>query len=128
MSFNKAVEESPISLVTFYVWLKANIELEKSYNYAREIRADVLFEEIIDIADTTEDGVITTEKATGIEVRTGDMEGHRRLKIDARKWVVSKMLPKKYGEKLDITSKGEELNKPTTELIFTKFEQNKDKP
>jgi hypothetical protein len=99
MSFNKAVEESPISLVTFYVWLKANIELEKSYNYAREIRADVLFEEIIDIADTTEDGVITTEKATGIEVRTGDMEGHRRLKIDARKWVVSKMLPKKYGEK-----------------------------
>lgn len=99
MSFNKAIEESPIVLSTFYIWIKENPSFEKSYNYAREIRSDILFEELIDIADTPEEGVITTEKPTGIEIRRGDMEGHRRLKIDTRKWVVAKMNPKKYGEK-----------------------------
>ena len=99
MSFNKAVERSKITLTTFYVWIKENEAFEKSYNYAREIRSDILFEELIDIADTTEEGIITTEKPTGIEIRKGDMEGHRRLKIDTRKWVVAKMNPKKYGDK-----------------------------
>ena len=100
MSFNKAIEESPIVLSTFYVWIKENPSFEKSYNYAREIRSDIRFEELIDIADTPEEGVITTEKPTGIEIRKGDMEGHRRLKIDTRKWVVAKMNPKKYGDKI----------------------------
>ena len=99
MSFNKAVECSKITLTTFYVWIKENESFQKSYNYAREIRSDILFEELIDIADNTEEGIITTEKPTGVEIRKGDMEGHRRLKIDTRKWVVSKMNPKKYGDK-----------------------------
>ena len=100
MSFNKAVECSKITLTTFYVWIKENESFQKSYNYAREIRSDILFEELIDIADNTEEGIITTEKPTGVEIRKGDMEGHRRLKIDTRKWVVSKMNPKKYGDNI----------------------------
>lgn len=101
ISFNKAVEESCISYVTFFNWMVKSSELKELYNYAREIRADVLFEEIIDIADTTEEGTEMIEKPSGTEIKTGDMTNHRRLKIDARKWVVAKMQPKKYGDRID---------------------------
>jgi hypothetical protein len=30
------------------------------------------------------------------------MTDHRKLRVDARKWVVSKMNPKKYGDKVEI--------------------------
>jgi hypothetical protein len=40
------------------------------------------------------------------EERRGDMLGHRRLQVDTRKWYLSKVLPKKFGDKseLDLTS------------------------
>ena len=41
------------------------------------------------------------------------MLGHRRLQVDARKWMLGKLNPKKYGEKLDVTSDGEKLNTPS---------------
>jgi hypothetical protein len=37
------------------------------------------------------------------------MLGHRRLQIDARKWIASKLKPKKYGEKLAIGGGDEPL-------------------
>jgi len=107
ISFNKAVKESEISLTLFYQWIVSSEDRKTLYNYAREVRSDVLFEEIVEIADTTEDGVITTEKPNGIEIKHADMIEHRRLKVDARKWVVSRMNPKKYGDKLDLSNNGE---------------------
>ena len=101
VSFNEAISNSNITPVTFYKWLTKNKELQMLYNYAREIRSDILFEEIIEIADKTEEGVKTKGTPKGMIIETGDMTDHRRLKIDARKWVVSKMNPKKYGDKPD---------------------------
>jgi len=125
LSFNKAVEASEINLVTFYKWITDKKERETLYNYARIVRSDVLFEEIIEIADTTEEGVSRKEKtiqvdgvegdAFDVETRVGDMIEHRRLKVDARKWVVARMNPKKYGDKLDVTSDGKELKQ--TQII-----------
>lgn len=110
ISFNQSVSDSNISLVTFYNWIAKNEAFQQLYNYARNIRSDVLFEEIIEIADTTEEGTKTKTTMTGIETTTGDMTDHRRLKIDARKWVVAKMQPKKYGDKMDLTTNGKDLN------------------
>lgn len=105
ISFNEAVKDSEISLVTFYKWISKDVELQTLYNYAREVRSDVLFEEIIEIADKTEEGVtIETDDHGRTKEKKGDMTQHRRLKIDSRKWVVSKMSPKKYGDRLDLSS------------------------
>lgn len=49
------------------------------------------------------------------------MTDHRRLKIDARKWVVARMLPKKYGDKIDITTD----NKPINNISLTDEEKKK---
>lgn len=72
------------------------------YTRARELQAHKLAEEIIDIADTTELGVKRTTKASGVETTEGDMIEHRRLRVDARKWYLSKVLPKSYGDKLTV--------------------------
>jgi hypothetical protein len=100
-SFKQAIDDAEITRMTFYTWITKFPELDRLYNYAREVRSDVLFEEIIEIADTPEEGEVMTEKPTGIERKVGDMTEHRKLKIDARKWVVAKMQPKKYGNKSD---------------------------
>jgi hypothetical protein len=109
-----------LTLVTFYKAIAENPDIAIIYNYAREVRADVLFEELVQIADTPilgeefeeamtkdEEGNETVEV---VKIKRGDMIRHRQLQIDTRKWVVSKMLPKKYGDKIDLTSLGEKLN------------------
>lgn len=72
------------------------------YTRAKEIGLESIAEEIVEISNTTEIGTKTVSKATGIETTKGDMVEHRRLKIDARKWYLSKVAPKRYGEKLAI--------------------------
>lgn len=72
------------------------------YARARDLGLDALAEDILSIADTPQVGQKTVSKATGLEVTEGDMIEHRRLQVDARKWYLSKVAPKKYGDKLAI--------------------------
>jgi hypothetical protein len=51
-------------------------------------------------------------------VENKEWTNRSRLRIDARKWVASKLKPKVYGDKTDITSGGEQL-KQTTIVINT---------
>ncbi len=76
------------------------------YARAREIGYLGLGDEILDIADTPVIGSRSVSKPSGLEITEGDMIEHRRLQVDARKWVLSKMLPKVYGDKLETTHKG----------------------
>lgn len=64
------------------------------YARSRDFGLDEMAEEIIDIADTRTDG--------------HDDVGHRRLQIDARKWILCKLAPRRYGDRtaadLNVTS------------------------
>lgn len=91
---------------TVFQWLEANQEFADQYARAREMQADTWADEIIFIADTPVLGEKTKTTDKGVEVTTGDMIEHRRLQVDARKWVAAKLKPKKYGEKLDIDHSG----------------------
>jgi len=92
---------------TFFIWLKNDALKTKRYELATDLRTDALFDEIIDIAYNTQEGTTTKETERGVEITTGDMLGHRRLKIDALKWSLSKLNPKKYGEKIQQEHSGE---------------------
>jgi hypothetical protein len=119
ISFNKAVKDSEISLVSFYKWISKDEGLESLYNYARIVRSDILFEEIIEISDNTEQGtIVETDDHGRTKEKTGDMTQHRRLKIDSRKWVAAKMQPKKYGDKLDLSSLDGSMT-PKTNIVTT---------
>jgi hypothetical protein len=93
--------------ITFYKWLDEDEEKTAQYARATKIRAERIFEDILLIADDQEEDVIKLED--GREIVNHNKIGRAKLRVDARKWVLSKMDPKKYGDKVDVTSKGEEI-------------------
>lgn len=85
---------------TVHRWLIDNVGgICDQYTRAREVGLDELAEEILEIADTPQDGEETEDDGEKVKTRRGDMLGHRRLQVDARKWILSKLAPKKYGER-----------------------------
>lgn len=102
-------ENNMPSYKTVYRWLAQYEYFRQKYSRAREIQADFIADQIIEISNTPQLGEVITIKDWGKEVQIGDMLAHRRLQIDARKWKASKLNPKKYGDKVDITTGGEKL-------------------
>lgn len=100
---------------TFFKWVDESEEKVKQYERSVELRSEFLFDEIIEIADKQSEDV--GEDADGNKVINHNIVQRNRLQIDARKWALSKMLPKKYGDKTDITSGGEKINTPPA-IVF----------
>ncbi len=99
------------AISTFFKWLREHEEFSKQYARATEERAEAMAEEILDIADdNTNDTIIMTNK-NGQEYETTNKEvvQRSRLRVDTRKWLMAKMKPKRYGDKLDVVSDGEKL-------------------
>lgn len=94
------LDEDLPSRATIFRWLASHSVFSDQYARARELQAETLFDEMIHIADTPVIGQKSVSKATGLEITEADMIEHRRLQIDARKWVLGKLKPKKYGEKI----------------------------
>ena len=74
---------------TVFRWLASDPVFRDQYARARECQADVLADEIIDIADG---------KRAQYEGGEADVQ-RDRLAVDARKWVASKLKAKVYGDK-----------------------------
>ena len=96
--------EAPSSS-TFFIWVNESKDKSKQYAHACEERADTIFEEIIEIADNS--GNDKVDLGDGVEGVNHEAIQRDRLRVDARKWAVSKMQPKKYGDKLGIDHSGE---------------------
>lgn len=86
---------------------------ESEYAHARELRADRLAEDILQIADNEASDLVLVNGVplldeNGKAVRLVSNAGvqHARLRVDSRKWLASKMLPRKYGDKQDINVSG----------------------
>lgn len=82
-------------------------EFSHQYARAREIQAECWADEIIDIADDGRNDYQSREGKGGEELVTVDHDHIQRskLRVDSRKWVASRLLPKKYGDKQQITGK-----------------------
>ncbi len=83
-------------------WLadKKKTDFREQYVYAREMQADALFDEALEIADDASGD--WTEDKDGKKVVDHENIQRSRLRVDARKWAAGKMAPKKYGDKLDL--------------------------
>lgn len=80
-------------------WVAHDLIFREQYEAAMEQRAEYLFEEMFEIADETNLDTIETE--TG-ERPNAEWISRSRLRVDVRKWALSKMMPKKYGDKLQV--------------------------
>lgn len=69
---------------TFYLWVDQSSIRAQAYGRAQTAKAEGLADEIVQIADTEQD----SNKA--------------RNRISARQWYASKVIPRKYGDRLDV--------------------------
>lgn len=89
---------------TFFKHLRDNESFAKRYAQAREFQADCEFEEINEIADNGSNDWMENHDPDNPGYRlNGEHIQRSRLRVDVRKWRASKLAPKKYGEKLDLT-------------------------
>lgn len=74
----------------------------ESYTRAKDLRVNFWEEEIIDISDDTSNDWMEREHPNGGSTKVADKEVvlRARLRIDTRKWLMSKLIPKRYGEKI----------------------------
>lgn len=94
------LDESLPASSTVFKWLNDIPAFSEQYARAREAQADVLFDEILTIADDGRNDSYTDDEGN---VRTDhDVIARSRLRVDARKWMAGKLRPKKYGDKLAI--------------------------
>ena len=98
----KEIESAPHAR-TFWKWLEQDPELGQRYARAREAQIQILADQLVDLADTDRICEKVVIKGDGSrEVTIGDQVERTRLQIDTRKWLLAKLKPKVYGEKLQV--------------------------
>jgi hypothetical protein len=70
------------------------------YTHDRDLGLDSMGEEVIEIADDSSRDTYTDDE--GVERTDHDHINRSRLRVDARKWYLSKLAPKRYGERTTI--------------------------
>ena len=83
-SIKKTLEKFKVTAWAFYQTIDSDPILSREYARAQQVRAELLADEIVDIADDAVDA------------------GKARNQIDVRKWYASKMQPAKYGDRIDL--------------------------
>ncbi len=108
-------DEMP-DLRTVMRWLDSDADFCQQYARARELQQEHYADEIMEIADEPPPMAATK---FGEAVDSGAVQ-HQRLRVDTRKWLMSKLAPKKYGDKLDVDHRG------TVALEVVRFGQDSD--
>lgn len=77
-------------------------------------------EEILDISDDGSNDWMEVNYGEHTAWKTnGEALQRSRLRVDTRKWLMAKMKPKVYGDKLDMTTNGKDLPVPIIGLPNT---------
>lgn len=100
---------------------KVHEEFCHNYKEAVNLRTDKMFDELENIADDGENDYMEKERADGSTYVALDSEHvqRSRLRIDTRKWYLSKVMPKKYGDRSIIATEDDEGNTlPITGMVI----------
>jgi terminase small subunit-like protein len=87
-------------------WIEYDTDgFAEKYAKARTAGYLMLADDLLDIADDGINDWIVQAKADGVGEPLVDHEhvSRSRLRVDTRKWILAKMLPKLYGDKLQHT-------------------------
>lgn len=105
-----ALENMPcMSTVMNWLWQESLYKEDflERYARAREQQAEILADQIISIADDDSEDIIFAEcndasGMTAIPKANREFIQRSNLRVEARKWVAAKLLPKKYGDKKEV--------------------------
>lgn len=96
MSCFKACQQASVPMPTFMLWVSQDSALAESYAQARENFVERIAQEVMELSD-----VDVGETPDGRKDWAA-VQKHK-LQVDTRKWLLSKLAPKKYGEKIEIS-------------------------
>lgn len=86
---------------SIYLWLSKHPEFSELYTRAQSDRANRLADEILEIADDGRNDWMERNGEDNVGwIANGEALQRSRLRVDTRKWLASKMLPKQYGDKI----------------------------
>ena len=89
-------------------WIDEDEVLRDRYARAKEAQADFMADEMLDIADDGRNDWMKRQQANGesVDVLNNEVIQRSKIRIDTRKWLASKLKPKKYSEKLQTEHSG----------------------
>jgi hypothetical protein len=96
LSCFKACQAAGVNHSTFMRWVSDDSALANRYARAREELIELMAQDLLEIADAP---VGSTDSGA----TDGGAVQKQKLQIDTRKWLLSKLAPKKYGEKLEVS-------------------------
>jgi hypothetical protein len=106
-------DEDMPSESSVYNWLHDYPEFVEKYTRARASQAERMLDEIIEIADESSNDTEVTDFGPR---PNNEWINRSKLRVDTRKWAMAKLAPKKYGDKVDVTSGDKPLAGPS---VFT---------
>ena len=89
---------------TVFKWINdKKLGFSHKYAQAKELQAEFMRDEIIEISDESSNDTIETE--SGKKIANNEWMQRSKLRVETRKWLMSKMAPKGFGDssKLDIS-------------------------
>lgn len=99
-------EEGMPCAATVFSWLRTIPEFLEQYEKAKQESADAMVDEILDIADNANNDWMEISGDSEGYKQNGEAIQRSRLRVDTRKWIASKLKPKKYGDKLETVHSG----------------------
>jgi hypothetical protein len=81
---------------SFFLWVAQDEKLRARYESALFARSYVMVDELLEIADSE-------IPETGDGKKDWQAIQKHKLQVDTRKWLLSKLAPKKYGDKLEVS-------------------------
>ncbi len=83
---------------TVHTWVLTIPSFSDHYARAREMQAEHYLDEIIEIADDSMMDKFVDDN--GNERTDSEVVARSKLRVDTRKWAMSKMAPRKFGDKI----------------------------
>ena len=84
---------------TLFTWIKSYPDFSEQYTRAKKCQVNLLVDEILDIADDASQDQLTTDR--GEIIPNSQAVSRAKLKIDTRKWLACKLIPRVYGNKAE---------------------------
>ncbi len=111
-SIRYACEEVNISITTWLDWIATDEGFAKQYASAKQQAIELMADDILSISDDDSEDAIYAEcddksGKSAKRLQNSEFINRSRLRVDTRKWLMSKLVPKKYGDKMGLEHSGE---------------------
>lgn len=100
LSAHKACQAAGVPQSTFCRWVDEDADLAERYARARDDLIERMAAEVLEISDADVPELVDGKKDWAA------VQKHR-LQVDSRKWLLSKLAPKKYGDKMTLAGDAE---------------------